>query len=109
MQKCFYCDFYSLPQKIEYAEKYIECLKMEIESFNESAQVSTIYIGGGTPSVISEEYIAQVLQCIRSKFYVSENAEITIEVNPGTVTEEKLEKYIKARNKQVKHWASVYK
>ncbi len=58
--------------------------------------VKTIYIGGGTPSLIESKYIVQIMEEIKSNFELDENAEITIEVNPGTVTLEKLEDYNKA-------------
>ena len=57
--------------------------------------VKTIYIGGGTPSLIESKYIVQIMEEIKSNFELDENAEITIEVNPGTVTLEKLEDYNK--------------
>ena len=93
-RKCYYCDFISFQDKEETIEKYVECLKKEIDEckyigFN----IGTIYIGGGTPSAINEKYIADILNKIREKFIVTQNAEITIEVNPGTLTQEKLQEY----------------
>mgnify|MGYP003058943898 CR=1 FL=1 len=55
--------------------------------------VKTIYIGGGTPSLIDSKYIVQIIEDIKLNFEIDEKAEITIEVNPGTVTLEKLEDY----------------
>ena len=64
----------------------------EIKLQNIQAWITTIYIGGGTPSYIDSKYIKQIMTEIRNK-NVHKNAEITIEVNPGTVTEEKLKDY----------------
>ncbi len=97
-QKCYYCDFVSFSNKKEYIEKYIETLKREIDSYDLSKyNITTIYIGGGTPSWIPSEKIQEILEKIRQK--ISENQtrwkdiEITIELNPGTVDEEKTKKY----------------
>lgn len=92
-QKCYYCDFTSFANCKQYVEKYIEQLKKEIINQNLSEyKISTIYIGGGTPSYIDSSYILEILKLINI-----ENAkEITIEVNPGTVTKEKLEDYYNA-------------
>lgn len=94
--KCSYCDFTSFANKGKMVEKYIECLKKEIE--NKEANnyiVDTIYIGGGTPSFIESKYIKEILETIKYKFNIKQEAEITIEVNPGTVNEEKLKDYKK--------------
>ena len=97
-QKCYYCDFVSFSDKIELQEKYIETLIKELKSYNfEEYDVTTIYIGGGTPSYISSGLIKKVLKNIKSKIKNNktkwEDIEITIEVNPGTVNKEKLEEY----------------
>lgn len=95
-QKCSYCDFISYWDKNDLVEKYIEVLKQEIKNNTEDVskyEISTIYIGGGTPSYIESEYIGEILKIIKQKYNVSKNAEITIEVNPGTVTQEKLRSY----------------
>ena len=55
--------------------------------------IKTIYIGGGTPSFIHEKYIAKIIECIFDNYKVRKDVEITIEVNPGTVTKEKLQTY----------------
>ena len=88
--KCYYCDFNSYSNKDCLVERYIETVKKEILSLNlEQYIIKTIYIGGGTPSIINEKYIEEILKCV-DLFAVQE---ITIEVNPGTVTFEKLKKY----------------
>lgn len=96
-QKCNYCDFISFAGKEECIQEYIESLKKEIENFDVSNyEIDTIYIGGGTPSFIDSKNIIEILETVRNKFNVKSNAEITIEVNPGTVNEEKLQDYVKA-------------
>ncbi len=93
--KCNYCDFVSFTNREEMIGKYIKCLKKEIQSINKNSyKINTIYIGGGTPSFIDSKYIIEILETIRNKFEVEKNAEITIEINPGTANEEKLKKYI---------------
>lgn len=95
-QKCFYCDFNSFAGKEVYIEKYIEALKKEIENNNHlknEYEVSTIYIGGGTPSHIDSKYIGEILTTIYSNYNVIKDAEITIEINPGTVNKDKLQSY----------------
>lgn len=94
-KKCNYCDFISYSNKDKFILKYIESLKKEIERSvklinSEEYIVKTIYIGGGTPSFINSESIIEILKKIRKKYIIDKDVEITIEVNPGTVTEQKL-------------------
>ena len=105
--KCLYCDFVSFANKNDMVERYIECVKKEIIQYateNKTMSehglepkfiVKTIYIGGGTPSYIDEDYIVQIMETIKHNFEVKEDAEITIEVNPGTASKDKLEAYKK--------------
>ena len=96
VKKCNYCDFISFSNKENLVDKYIETLKQEIKNYKinkEEYLVSTIYFGGGTPSYIKSKYIIDILKTVKQKFKISENVEITIEVNPGTVNEEKLKDY----------------
>lgn len=96
-QKCSYCDFVSYSNKNDFVEQYIEMLKQEIKnSTTTEYEITTIYFGGGTPSYIEDSYIVDILETIKQSYNISKDVEITIEVNPGTVTEEKLQKYIKA-------------
>ncbi len=95
-KKCDYCDFISFSTKSDLVDKYIETLEQEIKSYKinkEEYIVSTIYFGGGTPSYIESKYIVGILNIIKQKFNISQNVEITIEVNPGTINEEKLKNY----------------
>ena len=97
-QKCAYCDFISFSGKQRLIPNYIDALEKEIKNCNiirENYEVETIYFGGGTPSFIESKYIVSILNILKQKFNIKENAEITIEVNPGTVQKEKLADYIK--------------
>ena len=95
--KCYYCDFVSYDNKNEKIDKYIDTVLAEIEdnskNFTKDHIVTTIYFGGGTPSFLESKYIKKVLEDIRRNFNISSDAEITLEVNPGTITEEKLKTY----------------
>lgn len=98
-QKCKYCDFTSFSCMEDKYDEYFKYLQQEIsekseELSNEEIEIDTIYIGGGTPSIVPAEYIEGIIKLLSVKFKVSKNAEITIEANPGTVDKEKLEKYI---------------
>lgn len=107
-KKCQYCDFISYENQMEWVEEYVTCLKKEIEQvgrcnqldekqgIDERIEIQTIYIGGGTPSYIKETYITEILETIRKNFLIQSDAEITIEVNPGTVNKQKLEQYKQA-------------
>lgn len=94
-RKCFYCDFCSYDNSSEYHEEYIESIIKEIKNFNqeENLIVKTIYVGGGTPSIIEANLIKKVLIELNNKFEIDKNVELTIEINPGTVNKEKLEMY----------------
>lgn len=97
--KCIYCDFNSFAQKDDCIEPYIKAVKKEIEEYakqNKDVLIKTIYIGGGTPSYIKEKYIKEIIETIKSNFEIIPNAEITIEINPGTVNRRKLNTYYKA-------------
>lgn len=97
-QKCRYCDFTSFPDKLGFAESYMTCVYHEMAMRQEELKdyvFDTLYIGGGTPSIIDESYIAMLVAAAKKYFNLSDNAEITIEMNPGTVSKEKIELYKK--------------
>ena len=102
MQKCLYCDFVSGPASDEIKRNYVNYLLKEIEVCiygNKSGSeyiVDTIFIGGGTPSVLEADCIEEILCKLKEKFEISEDCECTIEVNPGTVDSDKMEKYREA-------------
>ena len=88
-QKCLYCDFNSFDNKEELIEKYFEALIKEMKMHKINKELKTIYIGGGTPSFPNEKYIEKVLR------ELPKAKEITLELNPGTITESKLIAYKK--------------
>lgn len=96
VKKCDYCDFLSMSVDEKTQIEYVRALVREIELSREKMkdyQIDTVFIGGGTPSIIDGKYIEEIMQALRENSLVSESAEITIECNPGTVTEEKLITY----------------
>ncbi|MBQ8406018.1 MAG: radical SAM family heme chaperone HemW [Clostridia bacterium] len=97
--KCSYCDFTSFPDKIEYAEAYMACLYKELKMRGEELknhEFDTVYFGGGTPSYIPPKLILGAMNQIRNCFKLTKDAEITLELNPGTIGEAKVETYLKA-------------
>ena len=100
VKKCNYCDFLSFASDEQTQVEYTKSLVKEIEFYGErlgNYSVSTIFIGGGTPSWLSEQLLSDIMLTVYDCFDVEENAEITIECNPGTVTRSKLEKYKQLR------------
>lgn len=89
VRKCNYCDFLSFPAGEEERNRYICCLVQEIERsqryFPENRQVDTVFLGGGTPSILSLRQVEQILKALRQTFIIADTAEITAECNPGTV------------------------
>ena len=103
VKKCLYCDFLSFPLETQAknVENYVNQLCREIEFKNsqysgEKYRVVSVFFGGGTPSSIDACYIEKILCKLKSVFSFNKDAEITIEVNPGTVDEDKLTTYYKA-------------
>ncbi len=97
--KCTYCDFASFPDKSNFAEAYMACLYKEIEMRGEQLKgmvFDTVYFGGGTPSYIEPQLIYGAMKKITQCFTLSKNPEITIEMNPGTVSESKIATYKRA-------------
>lgn len=95
VKKCIYCDFVSYAKKENQIKPYIEAVLKEIEHVNfNNYIIDTIYIGGGTPSVIDANDIKKILD--KLKKFTKKTAEITIEINPGTITKEKLLTYKEA-------------
>ena len=97
--KCSYCDFTSFPDKIEYAEAYMACLYKELKMRGEELknyEFDTVYFGGGTPSYIPPKLILGAMNQIKQCFRLKKDAEVTLELNPGTSGEGKIETYKKA-------------
>ena len=98
VRKCHYCDFLSAPCNEEIRREYVETLCTEIakraKRFKDR-KVDTIFFGGGTPSLLSAEMFGKIMTVLRQEFQIFSEAEISVEVNPGTVDREKLEAYQK--------------
>ena len=98
VKKCAYCDFLSWSGDKEQRVDYVRALEQEIlsyKNFAEDYQVTTLYFGGGTPSVLEGELLERIMEAIRRTFQIEEKAEVTLEMNPGTALKEKLELYKK--------------
>ena len=97
--KCSYCDFVSFPDKMEYAEAYMACLYKELKMRGNELKdytFDTVYFGGGTPSYIPPKLILGAMNQIKKCFRLAKNAEITLELNPGTIGEAKVKTYLQA-------------
>ena len=96
VRKCLYCDFLSFGDKESLMEDYFKALSKELK---ESAgdyrdrEVKTVFFGGGTPSLPKAEYICDILSDIKENYRLSENAEISLELNPGTASFDKMRSY----------------
>ena len=96
VQKCKYCDFLSAPADDAVKKRYADALCKEITGYKELTkeyELATIYFGGGTPSILDVSLTEQILTTVRNCFVVNQAAEITLEVNPGTASLEKLKRY----------------
>ena len=97
VSKCVYCDFLSSPQTDEVKARYINalCQSIRADETNERRKlpVNSVFFGGGTPSLIKTELLLSILDSIKDRYNLTEDAEITIEANPGTVNLEKLKAY----------------
>lgn len=95
IRKCAYCDFLSFASEENTRKGYIQSLIAEIRQWEdvERWHITSIFIGGGTPSVLKKEETAGILEAVYNKFQVDDDAEITTEANPGTLTKDKLYAY----------------
>lgn len=98
VRKCPYCDFVSAPGDAEEIDNYVNLLLREIERETGDGQlsqyeVSTVFFGGGTPSLLEPLQIDRVLCKLRKNLLFAADAEITMEMNPGTVTKQKLKDF----------------
>lgn len=99
VQKCVYCDFLSAPATRKIQQAYLNALKREIEEEAKDYReyvIETVFFGGGTPSILEAEDIAECIHLLKRYYSMSGDAEITIEMNPGTASKEKLEGLKKA-------------
>ena len=92
VKKCAYCDFLSSPQDAKTIAKYVDGLVEEMKAHNKEKVIS-IFLGGGTPSVLTTRQMIRIFHALRENFHICHDAEITIEANPGTVTVDKLQAY----------------
>ena len=98
VRKCAYCDFLSAPATEKEQEEYVEALVTEIglAAFCKGRKAASVYFGGGTPSILRPELMERIMDSLREHFCFLDETEVSVEVNPGTVTREKLERYRKA-------------
>lgn len=89
-RKCLYCAFTSFVSSEDMQKEYIKHLLKEIEKFENGYKAKTIYFGGGTPSVLRLDLLEKIFDALKTKFEIATDAEITMEVNPNSVDEEKL-------------------
>ena len=96
VQKCRYCDFLSFPagedEKADYVTLLCEELEKRSTCFSDHS-IATVYVGGGTPSCLSAEQMNRIFEKVKACYRLQEEAEVTVEVNPGTVEGEKLLAY----------------
>ena len=97
--KCIYCDFYSIITS-DNIPSFLTSLKNEIsyyaKKYSSDRFLTSIYFGGGTPSLMDPDYLEEIMTSIKSNFNVSDTAEVTMETNPGTVDKEKIKKFNEA-------------
>ena len=96
VKKCAYCDFLSFAADEQTQKSYVRALQKELEFYGNKYSdryITTIFIGGGTPSWLDESAIGSVMECVYRNFSVASDAEITIECNPGTVSDRKFAAY----------------
>src|SRR5688500_15758737 len=101
--RCSYCDFATdVYRTSDAVDCYVTALCSELDRFQEAnpksqirdpKSVDTVYFGGGTPSLLTPEQVARILDSVRRRFDVAQNSEITMEMNPATVTPETLAAY----------------
>ena len=106
VRKCDYCDFVSIgigttpsTSTLTIVDQYFNALQEEIKLYDRVLKdkcIKTIYFGGGTPSAIDSHYIVELIDLFKKTYFVDEQVEITLEVNPGTLTEPKIKDYIQS-------------
>jgi oxygen-independent coproporphyrinogen-3 oxidase len=96
--RCSYCDFATGLYQTDSAERYVQALIIDLQTTHVDALargVDTVYFGGGTPSMLSPIQLEKILAAVHSRFQIDSKAEITIEINPGSVTKTKLKEFRK--------------
>jgi len=90
ISKCIYCDFNSIVMKSQIVDEYLNAIENELQAINGKYSFTTVYIGGGTPTVLNEIQLSKLLNIISKYVDIFNLKEYTIEVNPGTLNEEKI-------------------
>ena len=113
LQKCNYCDFISYPYDVDLAASYVYALEKEmalhiVNMRSDHRTVKSIYLGGGTPTVLTGEHLTAILDYCRSYFTLTDDAEITVECNPGTVDSAKMVEIRKAGVNRVSIGVQAY-
>jgi len=96
--KCIYCDFYSVTKRDDSIENFVDCMVKEIKLNKtrlKNTTYDTIFFGGGTPSVLTENQLGKILNALYKFYNIDEDAEVTLECNPGEITFEKLSHFRK--------------
>ena len=95
VRKCRYCDFLSGPASEEERDNYIDllCREIRLRSSEVPGQVDTVFLGGGTPSLMTAAQMRRLMECLSDTFAILPGAEISMEVNPGTADGEKLRSF----------------
>lgn len=96
--KCIYCDFYSVTKRDDSIENFVDCMVKEIKLNKtrlKNTTYDTIFFGGGTPSVLTENQLEKILNALYKFYNIDEDAEVTLECNPGEITFEKLSHFRK--------------
>jgi oxygen-independent coproporphyrinogen-3 oxidase len=110
-RKCAYCDFPSYAGRESLIPEYIDALKAELgyySSLYDRPSVRTIFVGGGTPTLLPEENIAALFEAVRKDFDVPPDAEISVEANPGTVTKEKMKALVGSGVNRISLGAQIF-
>ena len=98
-QKCYYCAFFSQAHQERYIPDYFQALELELQLYLPRLQkneITTLYIGGGTPSLVEPDYISRLLTIINQTLNLTNQIEVTLEANPKSLTQHKLAEYAKA-------------
>ncbi|MEA4812950.1 MAG: radical SAM family heme chaperone HemW [Anaerolineaceae bacterium] len=100
-RRCFYCDFITYAGKEYLTDRYIQAMLLELEITAERLedkykQIDTVYFGGGTPSLLKADDVKKLLEQVAKCFYLSPEAEISLEANPGTISKETFKSYLNA-------------
>src|SRR5579862_5954515 len=97
-RKCTYCNFNTTDYLPELAQTYVHAVAQEIKYWGGRAHLSvdSIYLGGGTPSIITSDQIAYLMAACDDAFEITKDVEITIEINPGTMSQTKMREWRRA-------------